>query len=116
MSQINYTTTGWFRNLPKKIESTDTMSFQDFAMLSIRELTNTDEDTFLYKGHVNFSSPKNINNENMPRFKHEDARVGGRFTDGNNGDYWRVVASAAAHKRLIVQNITQDFMCIMVWK
>jgi len=69
-------------------------------------LTNTDDNTFWWTT----SGFKH-------RFKHEKAKAGQKFVDGNNGDRWLVLASDAEHKRLIVRNLSQDWLspAIVVW-
>lgn len=89
-----------------KFEPTDTLTFEEVAALSLRHLTSTPQSPFLYKGHTK---------EFESRFVHERAKNGARFTDGNNGDFWRVIVSEAEHCRLVVQNLSQDFITIMYW-
>lgn len=90
----------------KKYTPEDTMTMEVISYLSLRHLTNTDDNTFLYKGH---------NDKFEERFVHEKAKKGARFTDGNNGDYWRVIVPRTEYKRLLVQNLSQDFVTILYW-
>lgn len=90
----------------KKYNPEDTMDMESISYLSLRHLVSTDESPFLYKGH---------NDKFESRFVHEKAKNGSRFTDGNNGDYWRVIVARTDYKRLLVQNLSQDFVTIMYW-
>lgn len=93
-------------NTPEFLYPNDTLTMDEIAHLSLRHLTSTDESPFLYKGW---------NAKFEQRFVHEKARNGLRFTDGNNGDYWRVIVALPEHERLLVQNISQDFVTILWW-
>jgi hypothetical protein len=72
--------------------------------MGISELTNTDEDTFWYS-----------NKRFEGRYKHEFAKVGDTFHDGNNADDWKVIAANTQFKRLIVENLTQGGTRIVFW-
>lgn len=64
--------------------------------IPLGKLTNTDKDTFWYKTRAFHE-----------RYKHEEAKRGQTFIDGNNGDRWVVVAANTQYKRLVVENKTQ---------
>lgn len=88
------------------IDENQGTSFAEVVKFPILQLTNTPTDTFWWK-----------NGKFEERFDHEKARVGSRFVDGNNGDRWRVIAADVKHKRLIVQNLSQnpDSPFIVFW-
>lgn len=72
--------------------------------LRVFKLVNTDKDSFLYKD-------KALDN----RFKHESARVGSKFYDGNNGDRWKVLAINKGFKRIIIENLSQGGTTLAYW-
>jgi len=75
--------------------------------LHVATLTNTDEDTFWW---TNMS-------QSGKRFKHENAKVGDTFYDGNNGDKWEVLAANTEDNRLIVTNLIQgDYAMLVIWE
>ena len=90
----------------KLLTPEDTVTYSVVAYMSLRHLTSTDESPFLYKGH---------NDKFEERFIHEKAKDRARFTDGNNGDYWRVIKALPEYKRMLVQNLSQNFVTIMYW-
>jgi hypothetical protein len=97
-----------WQKLPEyKPEDTTTMNV--IAHMSLRHLTSTDESPFLWK------MKRQGLGEFEQRFVHEKARNGARFQDGNNGDHWRVIVALPEYKRLLVQNLSQDFVTIMYW-
>lgn len=90
-------------DLPTK-EST--VTFAELVQFPVITLTSTDDDTFWW-----------TSNKFEKRFIHEKARAGQKFTDGNNGDRWLVIASDADHKRLVVKNLSQHWLGprIVIW-
>jgi hypothetical protein len=103
-------TYGGYQKLPIYDRESE-FSADDIVSIPLREVISTDESPFLYAGHVSFGKT-----EDPKRFVHEKAKAKARFTDGNNGDYWRVIASASEYKRILVQNLTQDFVVLMYWE
>lgn len=96
----------WYTIDKTKYNAEDILTFDVMGDIPILHLTSTDDSPFLYKGH---------NSKFESRFIHETARDGARFTDGNNGDYWRVVKAIPEHERMIVQNLTQGGVKLMYW-
>ena len=81
----------------------NTLTFDEIAKLPIKTLTNTIEQPFWWK-----------TNKFEQRFKHENARKGSRFVDGNNGDKWRVIATDTNHAQLLIENLTQGGITIVI--
>ena len=72
--------------------------------LPISILKNTDDDSFWY-------TTKNF----TKRYKHEEAKKGDTFWDGNNGDRWIVHAVNLEYKRMIVENLSQSGRRLVYW-
>lgn len=72
--------------------------------LPVGELTNTDESTFWWTSR-----------KFEKRFKHEKAKVGSTFYDGNNGDKWKVLAINLTYERIIVENLSQGGKRLLFW-
>ena len=69
--------------------------------LGIQLLTNTDSNTFWY-------AEKGLET----RYRQEEAKVGDRFWDGNNGDRHEVLATDLENYRIAVRNLDQNEDCI----
>lgn len=82
------------------------MNFQEIAETPIRVLTNTDKSPFLWTS-TKFEK----------RFRHENAKVGQTFVDGNNGDKFKVLGADPENNRLVVKNLGQNWLRpeIFVW-
>lgn len=74
--------------------------------LGMRLLTNTDSDTFWY-----------AEKELETRYKQEQAKVGDRFWDGNNGDEHEVLATDLENCRIAIRNLhlNEDYIYIACW-
>jgi hypothetical protein len=65
--------------------------------LGVMMLTNTDNNSFWY-----------TDDSFKTRYKHEEANVGDRFYDGNNGDQHEVLAVDLSASRLAMRNLDQN--------
>jgi hypothetical protein len=72
--------------------------------IAIGKLKNTEEDTFWWTSR-----------KFAHRYRHEVAKEGDTFYDGNNGDKWVVIAANVKDQRLICENITQHGSMMVYW-
>jgi len=87
------------------ISPKDTLTYEDLMHVRTVDISDyTKENPFYYtdKTFSKWFDPKN-------------AKVGSRFVDANNGDNWRVISVNNGMCRMVVQNMSQQFIDIMHW-
>jgi len=93
-----------FKPYPAKIAAE--IALEALNGLGVSLLKNRDDDTFWY-----------AEEELETRYRHEEAKVGDNFWDGNNGDKHTVIAIDPENARLAYRNLDQceELVYIAVW-
>ena len=83
----------------------------------ISHLKNTEDDQFLYQAVLNYDSDEGMDKYILGDkwFDHTKAKVGQRFSDGNNGDIFRIYYIDTDSRRMMIENETQHKGMYEVW-